>query len=572
MRAADRWVVACALLALAGCEPAAPKPAPEFPDWGSPSGPDGGPVDPETKTILVPPVQLAPFQGGCWRPTATFKTTTKPRDLREGQPLGLLVNDAVTKVNHDHDIVLEADARETCGQACFERVGSLRHVVEADGVPRTIIELFAVARQEMPTPEELSDLAVVTAAACLVQTGGEIAQEPWGVEWRLPAPRTVEELLQTIFDFEWCIAEGASAANTYDGTDSDLDVRDDACDNCPDEPNPEQADSGGLWLGDACECQNTLDNTAERDRECVVQPDVDNGRPGLLGCGPDDPVEPHCEPTGTWARHDQDFTLKGFLSAGPEGGNLPPDGNYRIDPDECEPEGAICAGPQRMQWKEYEDYVCAQMLAQNKPNREHTVCRLNSGPGERPWYRTEAITVSLPPQLDHVLSEQVILPEGRVRYPDYIVNAPHHVVLGEAKCYNRFVQWNSTAKWQWKWAIAFAGQLMDYVAKALASRRGGPRYSVRYHWCDGPPGWAGTIMAAAIASAQAEEINEQSLERDSPLGVNWANLPVCWHDALDPLVARVLHQFECWMPGEEVVAQPVDLCLGAFYDDCHGSE
>jgi len=170
--------------------------------------------------------------------------------------------------------------------------------------------------------------------------------------------------------------------------------------------------------------------------------------------------------------------------------------------------------------------------------------------------------------------EQVLhFPEGRLRRADYLVpprgRSHQTTVLGEAKCYNPFIEWNARPAWSWYMAVSFGTQLWDYVNKVIASRRTANRHTVVYHFCDFQPRWTAYETAAALAATAAEGFSLRL--RDSPPGANWIQTPGCYVDMADMLFTVAPELFECFVPGQ-VGPNPLESCVGSFYDLCSGSE
>ena len=386
---------------------------------------------------------------------------------------------------------------------------------------------------------------------------------------RTPAVTTVARYRDGLNSAFTCLAQAAAEANTFGDLrdrngvagfdaceDQDGDTVADENDNCVSAANSQQENTDGDSLGDACDCRLPEDRL---ERECVA----DLG-PGELTC-PDGSSEPACQSLNmTWADYDDQVVLNALDN----GEAIPAQMEPVLYVDE--PQGGVVANQQRLGF-DYEKWLCDKMLSPAMNNARYTYCVSNTTIATRPRYTTVPGQWSLPETLVNSRSIPIALPAGRTRFPDYLVDAPRHNVLGEAKCY-KTVEDLSASNTAYAWArfAAFGTQMTDYLNKAMASRREGKRTSVRYHFCRTPPRWAQLMVVAGIASLGANEFNEQSLEPTFVPGVNPESV---YSDAIcTDGIALSTALFNCFVPGQ-VNADNLPSCIGgSWYDACRGSE
>lgn len=87
--------------------------------------------------------------------------------------------------------------------------------------------------------------------------------------------------------------------------------------------------------------------------------------------------------------------------------------------------------------------------------------------------------------------------------------------------------------------------------------------------CDFQPRWTAYETAAALAATAAEGFSLRL--RDCPPAANWIQTPGCYVDMADMLFTVAPELFECFVPGQ-VGPNPLESCVGSFYDLCSGSE
>lgn len=360
------------------------------------------------------------------------------------------------------------------------------------------------------------------------------------------------------YDLITCHAEIFARANTWSCPDEDEDGLDDLCDCEQVDPLPD-------------------DDAPLAERYChgpETAPEM-GGRPGRWVCAPGDEAR-SCEPFPSVNAWLEEAVL----------GDLP-DGQALYEQSEIEyvhvdslaelqgaeplcPPGEICqaqAARAAKRGHQYEDHVCRRLLLKHGGRVE---CKKHPNLlMRRPFFRTEALQWALPPGLDHERARVMLQPAGRIRYPDYLTRGPNHIVLGEAKCYSQTV-WRRQSAWYWYRGMAFGTQLEDYLNKVIASRVGaGPRYSVIYNFCAGTPGWTALMLAEGFAKVQGDGL---TLRLNDNGGRPFIMDPLCWEDGLPLTVAQTA--FACFAPGEIAPegVSPTWSCVGAFYDNCNGSE
>jgi len=338
----------------------------------------------------------------------------------------------------------------------------------------------------------------------------------------------------------------------------------------------DQRDEDGDGLGDACDCAVPEERDAQRCWDEETKPEL-GGSPGLLTC-PDGVAEPVCRSAwpdfATWI--DEEILGPDFLEGPGAAEDLAAIEIDYIHDDGVQncPPGVICeAGRAQQRGRDYEDWLCARELKKNGRTR----CK-RAPVGQRDTrYTTSGLRWTLPAQLGGHRMEQVIhRPAGRMRWADYVVpptrSAHETTVLGEAKCYNPFIQYNANAAWSWYRAVGFGTQLWDYINKVISSRRAGGRHVVVYHFCDFIPRHVAYETTAALAATTAHGFTVRA--RDTHPGAQWITAPGCYLDMANTLMTVAPQLFECFVPGQiaPVGLDPADDCTGAFYDLCSGSE
>lgn len=333
-------------------------------------------------------------------------------------------------------------------------------------------------------------------------------------------------------------------------------------------PNPD-----GDNLGPACDCVAPEGD----DARCTVQP-VPRGPflPGYRTC-PADRRHPTCTASDQWPDWQTFATQqihRGPMNAGAGlAEDLGAEQEYTFEDEiACPPDRQCWAATSRQRGRDYEEWLCRRQKRRNPG----TLCNNGRGSPAAPGYRTAAGRWELPPELPHDRARQIVLSEGRLRFPDFYV-PPHPrnhrvEVFGEAKCYNPFIEWDRSRVWSWFSAVGFGTQLVDYVNKMLEGRRTGHPRTIAYYFCDLLPQWANYEVAAALAWTGANGFDVHV--RDSPPGANWIRAPGCYVDMADALYTVAPSLFQCFVPGEVAPdgVDPRDSCIGAFYDQCSGSE
>lgn len=360
------------------------------------------------------------------------------------------------------------------------------------------------------------------------------------------------------YDLITCQARIFTRANTWICPDEDEDGLDDLCDCEQVDPLPD-------------------DDAPLAERYChdpQTAPEM-GGRPGRWVCRPGD-EERSCEPFPSIDAWLEEAVL-GDLPDGDALYALSAIDYVHLDTlaeldgaDPLCPPGEPCqaqAARAARRGHQFEAHVCRRLLVKHRGRVE---CKEHPNPAMRhPVYRTEAMQWTLPPGLEHDRSRLVVQPAGRLRKPDYRLTGPNHVVLGEAKCYSQ-TGWSRRSAWYWYRGMAFGTQLEDYLNKVIAGRRGaGPRYSVIYNFCAGTPGWSALMLAAGHAKVQGDGL---TLRLNDNGGRPFIMDPLCWEDGLPLTVAQTV--FACFVPGEVAPegVNPAWSCVGAFYDNCNGSE
>lgn len=333
-------------------------------------------------------------------------------------------------------------------------------------------------------------------------------------------------------------------------------------------PNPDEDN-----LGPACDCAEPEGD----DARCTVQPQAHGPfLPGYQRCPPDH-EHSTCTVSDEWPDWQTFATQqihRGPMRAGAGlAEDLGAEQEYTFEDEiACPPDRQCWAATSRQRGRDYEEWLCRRQKRRNPG----TLCNNGRGSPAAPGYRTAAGQWELPPELPHDRARQMILPEGRLRFPDFYV-PPHPrnhrvEVFGEAKCYNPFIAWDRSRVWSWFSAVGFGTQLVDYINKMMEGRRTGHPRTVAYYFCDLLPQWTNYEVAAALAWTGANGFDVHV--RDSPPGANWIRAPGCYVDMADALYTVAPSLFQCFVPGEIAPdgVDPRDSCIGAFYDQCSGSE
>jgi hypothetical protein len=152
--------------------------------------------------------------------------------------------------------------------------------------------------------------------------------------------------------------------------DTDSDYLGDACDNCPDTPNPDQADTfppQGNAIGDACDCEGNFncDEDADVDGSDAFIFKADFGRTSVLNscsikapCNGDFNCDHDCDGTDT-VLFKQDFGRSAIANPCPECASQGPWCGYDILScvEECDQELETCLiGCE--EWSPDSQYIC----------------------------------------------------------------------------------------------------------------------------------------------------------------------------------------------------------------------
>ena len=148
----------------------------------------------------------------------------------------------------------------------------------------------------------------------------------------------------------------------------------------------------------------------------------------------------------------------------------------------------------------------------------------------------------------------------------------------ESKCLGKFVQFDPQRhRWAWMMQIAFAAQLMDYMAHAQGSwgrgAIGTPPIRIQYYFCEEQPYWVKLLMASAMASGTASGMFADP-DRIGPLNHDWIQQPIWYPDPLGMAHAAgtAIENWEGLIPWGNQGGDWLMNITSSVYDQLSGSE